>query len=124
MKFNLRNIDWKALGNAIVEVIRSIGRGDLLGRGDLVLRMRIDRAFPYILWTFFLGCLSIWWGYMTEQTMLKVETNKKTIEQLKIDHAKKTYDLVKLNRISTVETMLLEYGSEVKAPDKPADILR
>ena len=118
MKFNLRNIDWKALGNAIIEVIRSIGRGDLL------LRMRVDKLFPYILYTFFLAWVSIWLSFKVEQTMLKVETNKKTIEQLKIDHAKKTYDLVKLNRISTVETMLLEYGSEVKAPDKPADILR
>ena len=63
------NWSWKAAANAVKEFIIA------LGRGDLVLRMRIDRAFPYILWTFFLGCLSIWWSYMTEQTMLKVEKN-------------------------------------------------
>jgi hypothetical protein len=117
-RFSIRNIDWKAIGNAMIEVIRSIGRG------DLILRMRVDKLFPYILYTFALAWASIWLSLKVEQTMLQVEKNKKTISELKITHAKKTYDLMKLNRLSTVESMLLEYGSEVKAPDKPADILR
>ena len=117
-KFSIRNIDWKAVGNAVIEVIRSIGRGDLL------LRMRVDKLFPYILYTFALAWASIWLSYKVEQTMLKVEMNKKRIEELKIDHAKKTYELVQLNRISTVQEMLMEYGSDVKAPEKPADKIK
>ena len=116
--FSIRNIDWKAVGNAVIEVIRSIGRGDLL------LRMRVDKLFPYILYTFALAWASIWLSYKVEQTMLKVEMNKKRIEELKIDHAKKTYELVQLNRISTVQEMLMEYGSDVKAPEKPADKIK
>lgn len=114
----LRNIDWKGIWKASIEILKSIGRGDIL------LRMQVHRLFPYILYTFALACLSIWMSYRCEQTMLKVEQNRKTIENLKIDHARLTFELVGLNRISTVEKMLEEAGSEVKAPQKPADILK
>lgn len=117
MKFSIKDIDWKAAGSAFLETVRSIGRGDIL------LRMRVDKLFPYILYTFALAWISIWLSYKVEQTMLTVEQNKKTIEQLKINHSKKTCEIVGLTRISTVEKMLLEAGSQVKAPDKPADRL-
>ena len=112
------NWSWKAAAGAVKEFIIA------LGRGDLVLRMRVDRAFPYILWTFVLGCLSIWLSYMAEQTMLKVERNEETLKTLKIYNAQKTYEIVSLDRIATVERMLEELGSEVKAPEKPADVLK
>ena len=95
-----------------------------LGRGDLLLRMRVDQALPYILYAFLLGCISIWMSYKTEQTMLKVQENKETILTLKIHNAHMTYELVGLDRLTTVENMLLEMGSDVKAPQKPADILK
>ena len=113
-----KGIDWKAVGNAALETLRSIGRGDIL------LRMRVDKLFPFILYTFALALTSIWLSYKADQTMYRVETNKQIIENLKIDNAKKTCEIVGLTRISTVERMLLEARSEVKAPDKPADIIK
>lgn len=112
------NWSWKAAANAVKEFIVA------LGKGDLVLRMRVDRAFPYILWTFFLGCISIWWSYMTEQTMLKVEKNEDILKTLETDHAQKVYELVRMDKIGTVEDMLDEMGSKVQPPEKPADILK
>jgi hypothetical protein len=56
--------------------------------------------------------------------MLNVQNNERTIRTLKIYNAQMTYELVGLDRLSTVETMLEEMGSEVKAPQKPADILK
>ena len=53
-----------------------------------------------------------------------MEQNKKVIENLKIDNANKTCEIVSLSRISTVESMLEEAGSDVKAPTKPADIIK
>ena len=94
-----------------------------LGRGDLLTRLRVDRLLPYILYLFVLGCISIWMSYHAEQTMLKVQKNNEIIRTLKIYNAQMTYELVGLDRLSTVETMLGEMGSEVKAPQKPADIL-
>lgn len=114
----VKNIQWKAIGKAIGAFFLSLGRGDLL------LRMRVDKALPYILYAFLLGCISIWMSYQTEQTMLKVQKNNEVIRTLKIYNAQMTYKLVGLDRMSTVEKMLEEMGSEVKAPEKPADILR
>ena len=111
-------IPWGKIGMASVEVLKSISRG------DMVLRMRFDRLFPYILHLFLLGCISIWMSYKIEKTILKMEKNKALIEDLQIDNAKKTFELVELSRISTVEKMLEEQGSPVKAPEKPADILK
>ena len=112
------NISWKKIGHAIKEFFISLGRGDLL------TRLRVDRALPYILYLFFLGCISIWLSYQAEQTMLTVQKNNETIKTLKIYHAQKTYELVGLDRIATVEKMLEEAGSDVKAPEKPADVLK
>ena len=113
-----KNIRWKALGKAIGAFIISLGRGDLL------LRMRVDKALPYILYGFLLGCISIWMSYKTEQTMLKVQKNNETLKTLKIQNAQMTYELVGLDRLSTVENMLDRMGSNIKAPSKPADILK
>ena len=114
----LRDIRWKAIGKAIAAFFLSLGRGDLL------LRMRVDKALPYILYGFLLGCISIWMSYKTEQAMLKVEKNSETLRTLKIHNAQMTYELVGLDRLSTVEKMLEEMDSDVAAPEKPADILR
>ena len=108
----------KKFGSAFWEVIKAIGYGDLL------LRMRVDKYLPSILYLFFLSMVSILMSYMTEQTMLEREKNKERIETLKIFKAQKTCEIVSLDRISTVETMLEELGSDIKQPVKPADILK
>ena len=112
-----KGIPWKKIGSAIVETIKAIGYGDIL------LRLRVDKSLPYILYAFGLAMMSILMSYMAEQTMLRMEKNKATLETLKIHHGKKTCDIVSLDRLSTVETMLEGLGSEVKPPQKPADIL-
>ena len=56
--------------------------------------------------------------------MLIREKNKTKIENLKIFKAQKTCEIVSLDRISTVETMLEELGSDIKQPEKPADRLK
>ena len=50
--------------------------------------------------------------------------NKAILETKRIYHSQKTCDMVSLDRISTVETMLEELGSELEPPQKPADILK
>ena len=63
-------------------------------------------------------------SFMTEQAMLKVQKNNETLKTLKIHNAQMTYELVGLDRLSTVENLLDGMGSKVKAPSKPADILK
>ncbi|MBE6237435.1 MAG: hypothetical protein E7116_04690 [Bacteroidales bacterium] len=109
-----RDIDWKGVLKACIEILRSIGRGDFL------IRMRVDKLFPYILYTVFIGILSIWLSYQAEKTMHKVEVNKEKIESLKYAHANKTCEIIGLSRISTVEKLLEESGSELRIPETPA----
>lgn len=118
MKELLKKIDWKAVLKAFIETLRSIGRGDIL------LRMRVDKLFPCILYGFVLAWLSIWLSFKVEKTMYRVEVNKEKIENLKIDNANKTCEIVSITRISTVEKMLKEAGSELRTPTKPADRIR
>jgi len=113
-----KDIDWKAVWKAFIEILKSIGRGDIL------IRMRVDKLFPYILYTFFLGIVSIWLSYKAENTMHMVEVNKERIESLKYENANKNCEIIGLSRISTVETMLKEAESDVTVPDKPAYIIK
>lgn len=115
---SLKKIDWSRIGQTTKETLISIGQGNFL------LRMRVDKLFPYILVLFALGCANIWLSYEVERAALKVEMNKNKLETLKIYHDHLTGEIVELNRISTVESMLQEMGSEVKVPDKPADRIR
>ena len=92
--------------------------------GDMLLLLRADRLLPYILYFFILGWFSIWISYKSEQTMTQVEKNKKELESLKIYHAQKTCEFVGLDRISTIEQLLIDNNSQVKAPEKPANIIK
>ena len=109
---------WKRFGSAFWETIKAIGYGDIL------LRLRVDKILPYILYVFLLSMISIFMSYKAEQTMLTREKNKSRLEALKIYKAQKTCEIVSLDRISTVETMLEVLGSDIKQPEKPADILK
>ena len=92
--------------------------------GDMLLLLRADRLLPYILYFFILGWFSIWISYKSEQTMTQVEKNKKELESLKIYHAQKTCEFVGLDRISTIAQLLIDNNSQVKAPQKPANIIK
>lgn len=117
-KYSLKNIDWGKVAKASKETLISIGQGTFL------LRLRVDKLFPYILVLFVFGWLNIWLNYRVEQAALKVERNKKEIETLKIYHSHMNGEIVELNRVSTIERMLQEAGSEVKIPEKPADKIK
>jgi hypothetical protein len=92
--------------------------------GDILLLLRADRLFPYIIWFCILGWLSIWMSYKAEQTMTQVERNRRELETLKIHHAQKTCEYVGMDRISTIEQLLIENKSEVRVPEKPASLIK
>lgn len=112
-----KGIPWKKIGSATIETIKAIGYGDIL------LRLRVDKLLPYILYAFFLAMVSIFMSYKAEQTMLRMERNKDNLETLRIYHGQKTCDIVSLDRISTIEAMLEDLGSDLQPPQKPADKL-
>ncbi len=108
----------KGIASSFKSIVRSIISGDIL------ILLRVDKLFPYILYAFALAWVSIFMSYKMEQTLAVVEKNRTELETLKIYHAHKTCEYVGLDRISTVEEMLKNTGSDVKAPEKPADIIK
>lgn len=108
----------KGIASSLKSIVRSIISGDIL------ILLRVDKLFPYILYAFALAWVSIFMSYKMEQTLAVVEKNRTELETLKIYHAHKTCEYVGLDRISTVEEMLKNTGSDVKVPEKPADIIK
>ena len=108
-------MNWKRIGEATKNGLVAILHGELL------LRLRFDKYFPHIIYTFFLLWLMIWLSMKIENTMVKVEKNKATLTDMKIYHAQKTIEVVSLDRISTVEDLLQKSGSDIELPVKPAD---
>lgn len=101
---------WQILKNAPGAILK----------GEFMLRMRVDKYFLHILYTFFLLWMTILTDMAVEKTMVKVETNKEILSDLKIYHAQKTVQLVSLNRISKIGDMLKAEGSDLAFPEKPA----
>ena len=93
-------------------------------RGEFLIRLRFDRYFLHIIYIFFLFVMAIWMKLEIEQTMAVMEENRERVMDYRIYHAQKTYEAVKLDRLTTVQTMLQEKGSALTIPDRPADVIK
>lgn len=89
-------------------------------RGELMMRLGIDRAFPHIMYVCLLMWIWILLSMAVENTMSQVEKNKEILGDLKIYHTEKMVQLVSLDRITKTDRMLGEKGSPVTFPEKPA----
>ena len=88
-------------------------------KGEFLLRLNVGRYFIHIVYTFFLFAMIIWISLMIEGTLNKVERNKAVLHELEIVHSQKTFDLVRISKRSSVNTMLQEMGSKVTEPQQP-----
>ena len=92
-------------------------------RGQFLMRLRIDKYFIHIVYTFFLMAMLILMSLGTENSLNKVEENKKKIGELEIIYSDKTFEIATRSRRSEVEAMLKSMGSNVQEPQQPAIIL-
>jgi triosephosphate isomerase len=127
IKLGAENVAWADsgafTGEISAEMLKEIGveyviighseRRQFFGETDETVNMRLIQALKNDLKP--IVCVG--------ETLIEREKNKTKIEDLKIFKAQKTCEIVSLDRISTVETMLEELGSEVRPPHKPADKL-
>jgi hypothetical protein len=93
-------------------------------KGEFLLRIQCGKYFIHIIYTFFLFWVSIWLSMKIEKTLTKVEDNKIILNDLEIYHAQKTVELVSLNRLTTVQQLLLQDSSKVTIPEKPAVLIK
>lgn len=115
---NWKELTWKnfakGTGNILIAILR----------GELLMRLRVERFFPHILYLFLLVWMLILIGIKSESTQLEVERNKVVLNDMRIYHAQKTVEMMSLNRMSKLEDLLKDKGSDVAFPEKPADKLK
>lgn len=58
--------------------------------GQLLLKLKIERFFIHILYTFLMFWLAILCSMMVQNTLVEIEKNKAIISEMKIYHAQKT----------------------------------
>ena len=66
-------MNWSKVGRVLAETLKSFGRG------DIILRLRMDKLFPFILHLFILAWISIWLSYKIEQTNGKKQSYHRNI---------------------------------------------
>ncbi|MBR5175586.1 MAG: hypothetical protein IKW89_06605 [Bacteroidales bacterium] len=93
-------------------------------KGEFLLRLHVNKYFIHIIYTFFLFWVSIWLSLKIEKTLTKVEENRKALQDIEIYHAQKTVELAGMGRMSKIEDMLRDKGSELTIPQKPADRIK
>ena len=93
-------------------------------KGQFILRLKLDKYFLQIVWTFFLFAMLILFSLKVDETLVEVETNKQELQELHILRTQKQYELIKLCRRSTVAESLKSNSSNVQEPEKPATTVR
>ncbi|MBO6249221.1 MAG: hypothetical protein J6L98_04925 [Bacteroidales bacterium] len=93
-------------------------------KGEFLLRLHVSKYFIHIIYTFFLFWVSIWLSIKIEKTLTRVEDNRKVLQDTEIYHAQKTVELAGMGKMSKIEDMLREKGSDLAIPSKPADRIK
>ena len=91
-----------------------------LRKGEFLLRIRADKLYLHILYLFVLAWLTIMVSLKVDKTLTREGQNKAALEQLKIHHAEKEADIVRIQSASATEKRLQEMGSELRRPVQPA----
>lgn len=110
-----RTEKWKIgdLLRMLLNIVKAIFNGTLL------TRLKVDKLFPHIAYVFFLLMMLILFDLMVDNTLSKVKENDRILSELNVEYTQKSYELVKLNRRSTVEGMLIDLGSDIREPQQP-----
>lgn len=92
--------------------------------GELLLRMGADKFLLHIAYLFLIVWISLFINLKIDGTMVRLENNRRTLEDLRIYHAQKTCELAGYDRFSKVQELLEKSGSKVALPQKPAETLK
>lgn len=93
-------------------------------RGQFLMRLRIDKYFLHIVYVFFLMAMLILVSLGVENSLNKVEENKKAIKELQIVRSDKTFEAAGRSSRAAVENRLREMGSKVAEPTQSATVIK
>ena len=66
----------------------------------------------------------IWAGYKIDNSLTVMERNKAVLEDLEIQYIQRQSELIKLDRISTIQKNLSFLGSDLQMPERPATVIK
>ena len=95
-----------------------------LRNGEFLLKVGADKFYMHIMYLFLLMWVTILLSLKVDKTLSRVGDNNIALEQLRISHAQKEAELVKLHSASTAEKRLRELGSPVTSPKEPATVIK
>lgn len=93
-------------------------------QGKFIVKLKLDKYFLEVAWTFMLFGGMILFGFVVDSALSKVEDNKKELRELEILRTQKQYEIITIDRRSSVNTLLREKGSKVQEPQKPAIMIK
>ncbi|MCI1720290.1 MAG: hypothetical protein LKM37_04645 [Bacteroidales bacterium] len=94
-------------------------RRDVLG-GQFLSKKKMAGQWLFILYIFFLILLYITINLGIESTQLAQSKNQRELKNLKADYTSKAAKLQYQSKRGEIEQRLLDGGSTLKSPDKPA----
>ena len=95
-----------------------------LRNGEFLLKVGADKYYMHIMYLFLLMWVSILLSLKVDKTLSRVGDNYTALEELRIGHAQKEAELVKLHSASATEKRLKELGSPVALPNEPATVIK
>ena len=93
-------------------------------KGQLLAKLHIDQYVLHIIWVFVLFTGMIVFNIVVENTLSEVENNKERIRELNAIITDKQYMIRSLESQGALEDKLIERGSELRKPAKPANVIR
>ena len=95
-----------------------------LRNGEFLLKIGADKYYIHIMYLFLLMWVSIMLSLKVDKTLARMGDNKAALEEIRINHAQKEAQLVKLHSASAAEKRLHELGSNVALPKEPATLIK
>lgn len=105
---------------SIKKIVKWIGSvvGAIL-KAELLLRLRVDKYFIHIVYTFSIFILLIWLSLKIEMTMSKVEQQQRQLTELRYENSRLIFERERAGSRLEIDKKLQAYGSLVDEAQKP-----
>lgn len=110
------NRNWKIVSKTTINLLKSVGRGEIV--------LKLDRFLPHIILSAALCVVCIYVNLKFDETLVEREQNRKLLEETKISYNQKVCQLAEMRQVNNVVKLLAEEGIDVAMPEKPATIVR
>ena len=92
-------------------------------KGELILRLRVEKYISQIIYTFILIGTVIWLSIVIDNSLVRVENNGKAISELEKEYSEICFEKAASESRTAVSERLRRMGSKLAEPEKAATIV-